>query len=109
MPSINPNRSVLDRDYGDDQEENEPNNRSGYHSIDVNDKERLRVNSERKAARNENDRILQMLSRKNEELRKQLKQISDDLTERLKRKKLVPKKKSAKPDDEEESVQKEDK
>lgn len=70
MPSINPNRSVLDRDYGDDQEENEPNNRSGYHSIDVNDKERLRVNSERKAARNENDRILQMLSRKNEELRK---------------------------------------
>lgn len=50
-----------------------------------------------------------MLSRKNQELRKQLKEISDNLTERLKRKKLVPKKKSAKEEDEESTVKQEDK
>lgn len=41
----------------------------------------------------ENDRILEALSKKNEALRKELKTISDSLTEQLKRKKFVPKKK----------------
>ena len=51
--------------------------------------------------RSENDRILETLGRKNESLRKELKKISDDLTEKLKKKKFVPKKKNNKGEDDE--------
>jgi hypothetical protein len=70
-----------------------------YHSIDlesvVDDGRSIKSDRRFKKEEAERDTILKKLSKKNEELRRQLKQISDELTAQIKHKKFVPKKRGA--------------